>query len=299
MSSERIVVSGASGLIGSALVASLRADGVPVTTLVRRAPRTSDEVAWRPGIEDLDAAVLAGARAVVNLNGASVGRLPWTSRYRALLRSSRLAPTRTLATALRGLGSDAPAFVSASAVGYYGDQPEAVLDEASAAGRTFLARLSAGWEAEAQRAGGSTRVALLRTAPLLNRDGMLKPLITLTKWGVSGPVGTGRQIWPWISLTDEVRGIRHILDRGLSGPVNLAGPQPASAREIGQELARRMHRPFFVPAPRWALRGVLGSGAADSLLLADAHVVPDVLIGSGFEFRHPTARSAIADALSA
>jgi uncharacterized protein (TIGR01777 family) len=298
MSPQRIIVSGASGLIGTALVAALRADGVPVTTLVRRAPRRPDEVQWRPGETDLDPAVLAGAQAVVNLNGASVGHLPWTPRYRAELRSSRLVPTRTLATALRALGADAPAFVSASAVGYYGDQPGRRLTEASHSGHTFLAALSARWEAEARRAGDATRVALLRTAPILERDGMLKPLIALTEWGVSGPLGTGRQVWPWISLTDEVRGIRHVLDQGLSGPVNLAGPQRVSASDIGRELARRMHRPFLVPAPRWALKTLLGDGAAESLLLADAHVVPDALIESGFEFRHPTATSAIADALS-
>ncbi|KHK98724.1 nucleoside-diphosphate sugar epimerase [Microbacterium mangrovi] len=296
MSTDRIVVSGASGLIGSALVASLRADGVPVTTLVRRAPRAADEVEWAPGAEELDPAVLAGARAVVGLNGASVGRLPWTPRYRELLRSSRIDPTRTLATAIRGLGPDAPMLVSASAVGYYGDRPGARLTEASGAGTTFLARLSAAWEAEAALTG--ERVALLRTAPLMDRDGMLKPLITLTQWGVSGPVGTGRQIWPWISLADEVRGIRHIIDRGLTGPVNLAGPQATTAFEIGHELAHRLHRPFVVPAPSWALRIALGPGAADSLLLPDAHVVPDVLTRSGFAFTHATAASAIAEALS-
>jgi len=299
MASERIVVSGASGLIGGALVESLRADGVRVTRLVRRSARTPEEIEWRPGAEDLDPAVLAGARAVVNLNGASIGRLPWTARYREVLRASRLAPTRTLAGAIRRLGTDAPAFVSASAVGFYGDRPGEHLIEASSAGDTFLARLSAAWEAEAREAGPDARVALLRTAPLLDRDGVLKPLVTLTRWGVSGPLGTGSQVWPWISLEDEVRAIRHIIDRGLVGPVNLAGPEPATAREIGAELARRMRRPYLIPAPRWALRLGLGRDAADSLLLADARVEPRALADSGFVFTHPTARAAIAAALAA
>lgn len=298
MDSERIVVSGSSGLIGSALVHALRADGIAVTRLVRRTARTADEIEWRPGDDDLDPGVLAGARAVVNLNGASIGRLPWTARYKAVLRESRLVPTRALATAVGRLGADAPLFVSASAVGFYGNRPGERLSEASAAGDTFLARLSAAWEDAARLAGPDARIALLRTAPLLERNGVLKPLVTLTRWGVSGPLGDGRQVWPWISLEDEVRGIRHVIEHGLVGPVNLSGPAPATAREIGAELARRMRRPYLIPAPRWALRLGLGRDVADSLLLADARVEPRALTESGFAFTHPTAQEAIAAALA-
>lgn len=289
----RVVVSGASGLIGTALVSSLRSDGVEVTTLVRRPARTRDEVQWTPGEHALDPDVLAGADAVVALGGASVGRLPWTRRYRSQLIASRLTTTRTIATAVSALREDAPAFVSASAVGYYGSAPGQVLTERSPAGQTFLAQLCVRWEREAQQAGPHAKVALLRTAPIIHRQGVLKPLIQLTRFGVAGPIGPGTQLWPWISLEDEVRGIRHVLDRGLEGPVNLTGPTRASADEIGRALAARMRRPFWLPAPTWALRLALSAPATDSLLVADADVRPTALEESGFVFTHQTAREAV------
>lgn len=292
----RIVISGASGLIGSALADSLRADGVEVTTLVRRAPHSEDEAQWEPGESPLDPEVLAGAEAVVALGGASVGRLPWTRGYRRELIDSRLQTTRTLTTALRALRADAPALVSASAVGYYGSAPGEVLTEDSAAGETFLADLTVRWEAEARRAEDHTRVALLRTAPVIHRRGVLKPLVQLTRFGVSGPLGRGTQVWPWISLDDEVAAIRHIIDAKVAGPVNLTGPTPASANDIGRALAARMHRPFWLPVPSWALRFALGD-AAESLLLPDADVRPQVLERTGFGFTHRTAAEAVDAAL--
>lgn len=294
---QRIVISGASGLIGTALAASLRADGVEVTTLVRRTPRVPSEVEWSPGERELDPDVLTGADAVVALGGASVGRLPWTRRYRRELVESRLTTTRTLATAVRTLRDDAPAFVSASAVGYYGSAPGETLSEESLAGDTFLAQLCVRWEQEALRAGEHTSVSLLRTAPIIHRRGVLKPLVQLTRFGVAGPIGPGTQIWPWISLDDEVRGIRHVIDARLEGPVNFTGPTPASANDIGRALAKRMRRPFWIPAPSWALRLALSSAAADSLLLSDADVRPVALERSGFEFTHTTAQQAVDAAL--
>lgn len=297
MNASHIVIAGSSGLIGRALAASLASDGVQVRTLVRRPVTGPGEIEWHPGSAPLDPAVLDGVHAVVGLNGASIGKLPWTRGYRRTLRESRIAPTRTLATAIRELGADAPAFVSASAVGYYGSKPGEVLDEHSAPGTTYLARLCAEWEREALAAADQARVVLLRTAPLIHRRGVLKPLIALTRFGVSGPLGSGEQLWPWISLDDEVRAIRHLIDSEVAGPVNLCGPTAASANEIGRELARSLHRPFVVPAPAWALRLGLGRDAADSLLLADAQVVPTVLERSGFSFAHRTAADAIAAAL--
>lgn len=293
---RRIVISGASGLIGSALRDSLRGDGVEVTTLVRRPPRDDGEVQWMPGVSALNPEVLAGAEAVVALGGASVGRLPWTPRYKRELVESRLDATHTLTTALRALRTDAPAFVSASAVGYYGSAPGEVLTEDSAAGDTFLADLTVRWEDAARRAEDHTPVALLRTAPVIHRRGVLRPMITLTRLGVAGPLGSGDQVWPWISLTDEVRGIRHVIDERIAGPVNLTGPTPATANDIGRALAVRMHRPFWLPAPAWALRLALGD-AAVSLLLPDADVRPTVLERTGFAFTHPTAQEAVAAAV--
>lgn len=294
---QRIVISGASGLIGTALASSLRADGAEVTTLVRRPPRESSEVQWEPGERELDPDVLAGADAVVALGGASVGRLPWTRRYRRELVESRLTTTRTIATAVRALRDDAPALVSASAVGYYGSAPGETLTEDSLAGDTFLAQLCVRWEQEALRAGEHSRVALLRTAPIIHRKGVLKPLVQLTRFGVAGPIGPGTQIWPWISLDDEVRGIRHVIDAQLDGPVNFTGPTRASADDIGRALAQGMRRPFWLPVPAFALRLALSSAAADSLLLSDADVRPTVLEGSGFVFTHPTAQAAVDAAL--
>lgn len=294
---SRVVVSGSSGLIGSALASSLRADGVEVTALVRREPTSASEVRWEPGRVELDPDVLAGASAVVALGGASVGRMPWTRRYRRELWDSRVRTTRTLATALRSLGADAPPFVSASAVGFYGSAPGTVLDETSRAGDTFLAKLCVRWEDEARRAGEHSRVAFLRTAPVIHRRGVLAPLVLLARAGVAGPLGSGRQIWPWISLDDEVRAIRHVIDREIAGPVNLTGPHSASANDIGRAIADALHRPFWLPAPAWALRLGLGKRAADSLLLADADVRPRVLHDSGFRFMQATADEAVTAAL--
>lgn len=297
MNDERVVVSGGSGLIGSELMRSLRDDGRRAVRLVRRPARTPDEVEWHPGERALDPTALAGASAVVNLNGASIGRLPWTRGYRRVLRESRLLPTRALASAIRELGAEAPKLVSASAVGFYGDRPGEPLTEAAGPGATFLAELCADWEEEALAAGPRSRTALIRTAPLLHPRGVLKPMIRLTRWGLGGPLGGGAQIWPWISLDDEVRAIRHVLDRDLTGPVNLAGPVPASANEIGRALARELHRPFALPAPAWALRLGLGRDAAESLLLADAAVAPAALTASGFRFAHGTAGEAVEAAM--
>ena len=296
MGERRIVIGGGSGLIGGALTRSLRDDGVRVVHLVRRPARGTDEIEWLTGAP-LDPGALAGADAAVCLNGASIGRLPWTSRYRDTLRRSRIEPTRELAGAVRALGSEAPALLSGSAVGFYGHRPGETLTESSGAGRTFLAELCAEWEREALAAGPAARVVLLRTAPLIHRRGVLKPLIALTRLGLSGPLGSGEQVWPWISLDDEVRAIRHLIDSGIEGPVNLAGPTAATANDIGRALARAMRRPFALPAPAWALRLGLGR-AAVALLLADARVEPGVLQRAGFEFRHRDAASAVAAALN-
>lgn len=297
MAAKRVVISGASGLIGRALTASLREDRIEVTHLVRCSPRAPHEVEWLTDDAALSPDVFAGADAVVNLNGASIGRLPWTSGYRTVLRESRLRPTRALATALSGLGSDAPAFLSASAVGYYGDRHGATVDETAGPGDTFLAGLCVEWERAALAAADTTRVVLLRTAPLLHPDAVLKPMIALTRWGLGGPLGPGTQLWPWISLTDEVGAIRHLIDSAHAGPVNLSGPAAATAGQIGRELAHRLHRPYLVPAPSWALRLGLGRAAADSLLLSSVDAVPQVLTETGYSFRHHSAAAAIATAL--
>lgn len=306
-----VVVAGASGLIGAALVSALRTDGVRVTTLVRREPRLPDERTWEPRRTPLDPAVLADADAVVGLNGASIGRLPWTRAYQRELHDSRLMPTRTLVAALLALGERAPRFISASAVGYYGSAPGKRLTEESPPGDTFLARLCVEWE-EAALAASNTEVTLLRTAPVMARGGVLAPLLRIAALGLAGPIGPGTQVWPWISLTDVVRALLHILDArtsdagppslgppvGLVGPVNLVGPTPATAAETVLAVSRRLGRPYWLRAPAWGLRLALGQNAADSLLLTDADVRPSQLEASGFEFHYPTVEAAVAAALA-
>lgn len=295
---RRVVVAGASGLIGRALVASLRADGAAVTTLVRRPAERPDEVEWLRDSTPLDPAVLDGADAVVGLCGASIGRFPWTAKYKNTLLWSRITPTQVLARALRELGSSAPVFASASAVGYYGTAPGARLTETSPRGDSFLADLCGEWETAALAAGEATRVVLLRTAPVVDRAGVLAPLVLLTRLGLSGPIGRGTQAWPWISLHDEVRAIRHAIDGELAGPVNLAGPTRATANDLGFALAVRMNRPYLLRAPVWGLRPALGDDATEAILTSDAHVVPEALESSGFGFAHPTVEDAIDAALA-
>jgi uncharacterized protein (TIGR01777 family) len=290
-------VAGASGLCGRAVARALTGRADRVTTLVRRPVAHDGEVRWDPAQGVLDPEVLAGADAAVVLNGASVGRMPWTKRYREQLLTSRLDSTRTMVGALQQLGPAAPALISGSAVGYYGSVPGRTLTEADGPGDTFLARLCVQWEESARRAEEITRVALVRTAPVIHRRGVLKPMITLTSLGLGGPLGGGEQVWPWISLEDEVRAILHLIDTEISGPVNVCGPAPATADRTGRALAHELHRPFWLPAPAWGLRTVLGRGAAESLLLADADARPESLLRSGFSFTHTTVEEAVRDAI--
>lgn len=293
-----MIIAGASGLIGRALAAELLSAGDEVRLLVRHEARSSGEIAWNPEQDDLDGDEIRGADVLVSLNGASVGKLPWTPSYQRALRTSRLAPTRLIARTLNELGGDAPKhWISASATGFYGDRPGEELDERSTVGSTFLAGLCADWEAAARVTHEHTIVTHLRTASVLHPEGMLKPMIALTKAMLGGRLGPGGQVWPWISLEDEVRAIRHVIDHRIAGPVNLAGPTRATAADIGAELANELHRPYVVPAPEFALRLALGDATAGSLLLADADVKPRVLEDSGFEFVHPTAQAAIQAAL--
>lgn len=291
--SRHIVVAGASGLIGAAVVRAATARGDRVTMLVRRPARKGDEAEWDPAAGRLDPRHLAGADAVVLLNGASVGRVPWTRSYREQLLSSRLDSTRTMVAALQQLGGDAPALISGSAVGYYGSAPGQELSERSPAGDTFLAALCVQWEEAARRAESVSRVALLRTAPVIHRKGVLRPLISLTSLGIGGPIGRGTQIWPWVSLEDEVRAILHIVDAGLAGPVNVCGPTPATANDIGRSLAHELRRPYWLPAPGWGLKLALGKAMTESLLTVDADVRPDALLRSGFAFTHGTVDAAV------
>ncbi|TFC97807.1 MULTISPECIES: TIGR01777 family oxidoreductase [Cryobacterium] len=288
----RVLVSGASGLIGTELCTQLAAAGHTVARLVRREPRGADEFRWDPTALSLDENALEGIDAVINLSGASIARLPWTKAYRREILDSRVQATRTLTDAMHRRTTPPATLLNASAVGVYGDRPNEVLTDDSPAGTDFLAKVTTAWEAEAHRAPEPTRVVALRTGLVIARGGALKPLLPIVKLGLGGPLGRGTQHWPWISLHDEAAAIVHLLTSTLSGSVNLVGPTPATANDVIRAVAAGLHRPFLIPVPEFVLTLALQE-AARALLLADQRIVPDRLQEDGFVFAHRTAAESV------
>lgn len=300
----RFVIAGSSGLIGSRFVTESLALGDSVVRLVRthdvaveRRENLSTHF-WDPQAGVLDPAVLETADAVVCLSGASIGRIPWTRSYQQEIMRSRFQTTTTLVQAFSQLKQESlPMFLSASAVGYYGHAPGVQLTEESPGGKTFLAQVCKEWERRARVIEDLTPVAILRTAPLLDPKSVLGPLIRLSRLGLAGPLGNGKQIWPWISSLDHFRAMRYVLEHRYSGPINFAGPTSATQNDIGRALAQALQKPYLLPAPAWALQAALGKAASSSLLLCDADVKPKVLLESGFEFIHARVEDAISDAI--
>ncbi|WP_405750529.1 TIGR01777 family oxidoreductase [Streptomyces sp. NBC_01411] len=290
----RIAIAGASGLIGTALGRSLRADGHEVVRLVRRAARAADEVAWDPVREHVDTAGLTGCDAVVNLAGAGVGDHRWTDAYKKELRDSRVLGTATLADAVASLDVPPAVFLCGSAVGYYGDTGDRAVDEGAPPGEGFLASLCVEWE-EAARAAeeAGVRTAFARTGLVVAKEGgAWGRLFPLFKAGLGGRMGDGSQYWSFIALHDHVAALRHILDtETLSGPVNLTGPQPVTNREVTAAMGRVLHRPTVFTAPAPALRIALGEFAGD--VLGSQRVLPQKLLESGFAFAFPEIDEAI------
>lgn len=285
------LVGGASGLIGSRLVAELRAEGWTVRRLVRGEPSDPGDVAWTPDAGLLPDQALDGVDAVVILSGAGIGDRRWTVRYRRELLRSRTQPVSLVATRLAQRirdGHPPVRLVTASAVGYYGDRGETLLPESAGPGEGFLADLCVAWEAAtAPAAKAGCSVAHSRTGIVLDSSGgALSRLLPLVRLGLGGPMGSGRQWWPWITLEDEVRALIHLLTSPLTGGVNLTAPEPVRNRALVSALARAAHRPAVLPVPGWALRIALGGFAGD--LLASQRVVPTALTADGFTFTSPT-----------
>lgn len=293
----RVVLAGASGLIGTALRDSLRGDGHAVTSLVRRGPASADERQWSPRDGELDPGILTGADAVVCLSGAGVADRRWTSSYKQTLRASRLDPVSTLARAVAASGGP-PVFLAASAIGYYGDTGERQVDETAGCGQGFLAELCRDWEAAtAPAVDAGARVVNLRTGIVLTRSGgLVKRLVPIVRLGVAGRLGSGRQFIPWISLADEVAAIRFLLEHDVSGPVNLAAPVPARNAEFVSTLARLLHRPAAIPVPAFAMKIALGELAQDAL--GGQRAVPSKLLAAGFSPEHADLESALRWALA-
>jgi uncharacterized protein (TIGR01777 family) len=290
--SGRILVSGASGLIGTELCARLDAAGYSVIRLVRRESRGPAESSWSPAEGTIDMDIINSVDAVINLSGASTGRLPWTSGYKRVILDSRLDTTGTLASAIARADTPPATFLSASAVGIYGSRPGEFLDETSTQGEGFLAGVTEQWEAAAQPAAGVSRVVTFRTGLVVGRGGAFTPLGLATRFGLGARVGSGAQFWPWVSIVDEAAAIQHLLTSKLSGPVNLVGPTPATSLEVTRSLATAMHRWHAFVIPEALIKLGLGE-AGRELLLADQKVVPSQLLNDGFEFTHSTVDEAM------
>lgn len=296
----RVLLSGASGLIGTELIRQLRESGDETVRLVRHPSRSDDERTWNPDSGSIDPELLAGFDAIVNLSGASIGRIPWTPAYRRVLRESRIGPTTVLAEGLSRVtpaGRRPKTLLNASAAGFYGDRPGQRLTEFDERGRGFLPQLVADWEAASLRAPRGVRVVQLRSAVVVARGGGLGPVRVLTRAGLGARFGSGGQHWPWISLYDEAAAIRHLLRSKLTGAVNLAGPTPATSDRITHEYARALHRPYLFTVPTWGIR-MLGE-AGQRLLLDSMLLAPDRLMADGFRWRHETVDAAIAAAIAA
>jgi uncharacterized protein (TIGR01777 family) len=290
----KVAVTGASGLVGRALVRSLRDDGNEVVRLVRREPGGADEARWDP-FGAIDAKALEGTDAVVHLAGAGIGDHRWTKSYKRQIRDSRVVGTRTLAEALAGLAGKPRVLVSASGMNFYGDTGDRETDETGPAGTGFLAELARDWEAAAAPAAeAGIRVVQTRSGHVLARNGgLLGRLIPLFKLGLGGRLGAGRQWMSWISLDDHVAALRFVIDGDLAGPVNFTTPHPVTNAEFTKALAASLGRPAIFTVPPFALRAAL-DGLADEGALISLRVVPGRLAAAGFAFRHPRLDDALA-----
>ena len=286
---QRIAVTGASGLIGSALVGYLKSQGHTVQRLVRRAAVSSEEITWDPIAGTVDTEALAGVDAVIHLAGAGVSDKRWTKKYKSEILNSRLLGTTTIAKAVAIVKPQV--FISASAIGWYGESGNRAVIESDRVGDDFLAAVCHEWESAADLAG-DVRTVKLRTGLVLDpTGGALGKMLPIFRFGLGGKLSNGKQWWSWITLHDQIRAIAFLLENKVSGPVNLTSPNPVTNTEFTAGLARAMHRPALFPVPAFALKIVLGGFSAE--VLGSKKVMPQVLTEAGFTFDYPHISSAL------
>ena len=288
---QRIAVTGTTGLIGSALVGHLKAEGHTVQRLVRRPALTPEEVTWDPKKGTVDLAALEGVDAIIHLAGANVGDKRWSKKYRAEILNSRLLGTTTIATAVNTLKPSL--FICASAMGYYGETGNRAVIESDRPGNDFLATVCKEWEGAADLVS-DVRTVKLRTGLVLDpADGALGKMLPLFRFGLGGKLGSGKQWWSWITLHDVIRAITFAIESDISGPINLTSPNPATNQEFTAALARALRRPALLPVPGFALKIALGGFSAE--ILGSKKVLPQALTDAGFTFDYPHLAPAIAE----
>lgn len=292
----KVAVTGSSGLVGSELVPALEAAGHEVVRLVRREPAGPGEVRWDPTAGTIDAAGLQGVDGAVHLAGEGIAERRWSEEQKRRILDSRVDGTSLLARTLASLDPRPSVLLSASGIDYYGDGGESTLTEASPKGSGFLSDVVAAWEAATQPAvDAGIRTVCFRSGVVLTpKGGALAKQLPLFRLGIGGPIGDGRPWWPWIAIDDEVGAILHLLDADdVSGPVNLTAPEPARNRDVAKAIGRALGRPAFFPVPRLGPRLLLGRELADTLLDESKRAVPERLLASGYEFRHPDVEGAL------
>ena len=288
---KKIAVTGASGLIGSALCAQLKSDGHQVIKIVRRAARVSDEVSWNPLKGEINLAALEGTDAVFHLAGAGVGDKRWSAAYRSEILNSRLLSTTTIANACEQIQPEV--FISASAIGYYGETGDRSVIETDRGGEDFLSIVCREWELVANQAP-SVRTVKLRTGLVLDpTGGALGRMLPIFKFGLGGKLGSGKQWWSWITLHDQIRAMIFLMNSKIEGPVNITSPNPVTNQQFTAALARALKRPAFFPAPAFALRAALGGFSTE--ILGSKKVMPKVLLDNDFEFDYPHLLAALTE----
>ena len=286
---QRIAVTGASGLIGTALVGYLKSQGHTVQRLVRRADVSSEEITWDPIAGTVDMEALAGVDAVIHLAGAGVSDKRWTKKYKSEILNSRLLGTTTIAKAVAIVKPQV--FISASAIGWYGESGNRAVIESDRVGDDFLATVCREWESAADLAG-DVRTVKIRTGLVLDpTGGALGKMLPLFRFGLGGKLSNGKQWWSWITLHDQIRAIAFLLENKISGPVNMTSPNPVTNSEFTAGLARAMHRPALFPVPAIALKIALGGFSSE--VLGSKKVMPQVLTEAGFTFDYPHISSAL------